>query len=359
MKAANTSNDPDTLTVRRIDWSAEARTIWSDFRAGQDRANPLADPAWFNILAQSYRPSLSLFVARRKNGAVAGILPTYTVRDIRGGRHLYSLRHGLTAVTVPVAESLCAAVEDHCRATATASALVTSGEVSLVTQHHHWTRASLTLSLPSSTDILWASFRDKVRNTIRKAERNGVVFCVMPSAVDTFWSLEADAMAAQLLPVKSRRFFRAIVGEFGNRARLHTASLDNALIGGMLVILGDGIASYAYGAFNSVGRNLGANSALMWKVAESLIGEGYTELDLGESTAGGGTYKFKERIGGLAVPIHYADPLRAAMPDDQTKPRKDTTALPPPGRFLRMAGRLPTLPRRAALTWLGGRGRIV
>lgn len=348
------------VTVELLDWSEEARTAWQMVRERQAQASPLAEPDWFDVLARTYRPTLSVFAARSANGQPAGVVPTYTVRDIRGGRHLYGLRHGLVADKATTADALCAAVAAHCSSAGIVSALLTSGGASIATAGKRTVRHSLTLALPGDADTLWSSFRDKVRNTIRKAGRSDVQFAVSPERIDDFWRLAADAMTAQSLPVKSRRFFRSIADVFGSRARLYCASRGGSLIGGMLVLANGTEASYAYGAFDPEGRRLGVNSALMWEVSKDLISRGYSALDLGESTVGGGTYKFKQRLGGIATPVHYIDPLHGGAADTESAAGNAAAVRAAPSRFLALANCLPAAaPRRVALTWLGAHSRIL
>lgn len=345
------------LTVETMDWSAVAQTLWAGYAARRNDANPLGGPDWFTVLERAFRPTLMLFVARNGDGSVCGILPAYVIRGLRGTRHLFSLRHGLAADTQAAALALIAAVAEHCQVRNIASAVVTSGATEFDVPYRQWTRDSLTLPLPADPDTLWSGFRDKVRNTIRKTERSDIEISTSMDQIDGFWRVSADAMAAQSLPVKPRRFFHAIRDAFGDRARLYTANQATRVIGGMLVVTGAPIACYAYGAFSLEGRQLGVNSALAWRVASDLIGQGFTELDLGESTAGGGTYKFKQRLGGVTQAVHYIDPL--APPAQSEGTAANTSTAGGTGIVKRVVTALPPTPRRAALIWLGKHGRLI
>ena len=347
----------EATTVDALDWSADTSTLWAGHLARCSNVNPLGEPGWFDVLSENFRPALTLFVARDSSGGTRGILPTYTVRGLRGARHLFSLRHGLNAENPEVARSLLDAAADHCRKRDISSAIVTTGLSEVAVPCRQWARESLSLALPKDSDELWTGFRDKVRNTIRKAERGDIVVSTSMDQLDGYWRMSADAMAAQNLPVKPRRFFRAIGDSFGDRALLYTAHQGGAIIGGMLVITRAPIACYAYGAFSLEGRRLGVNSALLWRVASDMIDEGFSELDLGESTPGGGTYKFKQRLGGVAQQIHYFNPLSPTATDQG--PTATAAATGGTGVINRIVGALPLAPRRAALTWLGGYGRLI
>ena len=216
---------------------------------------------------------------------------------------------------------------------------------------------TLALNLASGPDSLWAGFGNKVRNTIRKAERDGLEVSRDLTHLSTFHAIYARAMTDRHANVRALPFFRAIFDVFGGDARLYSAVAGGRSCGAMVVVATGDCAAYPFGAFDEQGRHTGANTLLLWRVARELAGEGVGSLDLGPSKPDSGSYRFKRHVGGVPQTLHYVDLLRPAQSDSVSAPA--VGAHPALGRLDRTIARLPFALRVHVRTWLGRTGRLL
>ncbi|MGE0254626.1 MAG: lipid II:glycine glycyltransferase FemX [Alphaproteobacteria bacterium] len=339
-----------------LPWADASRVAWQAAFDAAPEGHPLADPRWFDVIGRVWGVRRHVVVAPGR----AGVLPVYEVRSIGGARHIFSPKHGLIARDTGTAKALLEALGDHARSRRAHGVSVTSGWIDHAVPVAGRTRTAQELALPADADTFWAGLRDKVRNTIRKAERAGIAVDRDPAHIDAFWRLQADAMAARGLPVKPRGFFRDIAATFAADMTLYTALSDGQTAGGMLVLRGRGTALYAFGAYDPVARDAGAASLLAWHAARDLIAAGFSRFDLGESTKGGGTWRFKAGLGASDRSVHYYDPLRPAdAAQDVARPGHAAAEPSRPGRLRRALLTLPEPLRRPALTALSGHGRLL
>ncbi|MBM3560353.1 MAG: hypothetical protein FJX53_10860, partial [Alphaproteobacteria bacterium] len=214
-------------------WSAASRAAWQAAWNAAPAGHPLADPRWFEVIGRVWGVDRHVLALR---GGAGGVLPVYAVRSVSGGRHLFSPKHALLAGSDDDAEILLGGLAALARRQRARSAAVTSGDAAHVVTAAQWTRTGQELALPGDADAFWRGLRDKVRNTVRKAERAEIAVARDAGHVDAFWRLQAAAMTARCLPVKPRRFFREMAAAFADRMTLYTALAAGRPAGGMLVL---------------------------------------------------------------------------------------------------------------------------
>jgi len=335
-----------------------ARFAWQHLLESVPAARVHADLRWLDVLRQAYGVRDTVVLARDASGAVLGGLAGYESRTLRWQRTFHSLRHGLLATQDAALPALLAAVSGRSRERGCVSAIV-GGSARLVdASYRESIRHALLLDLNVSAQSLWSGFRDKVRNTIRRAERAGLTVSRDAGHLDAFHALYARAMTERGVNVRSRKFFHSLFSVFGTDARLYSALSGGRLCGAMVVIAAGGQSVYPYGAFDDDGHRLGANSLLLWHVARDLAADGVWSLDLGPSAPGSGSFRFKTHVGGVPQELHYVELLQArAVPGEGGMPQP--RAAPSSGRLDRVIGYLPMAIRIQAHTWLGYTGRLL
>ena len=220
-------------------------------------------------------------------------------------------------------------------------------------------QTTLTLDLAGGPESLWVTFGNKVRNSTRRAERDGLKLDVSRDLahLNTFHAIYSRAMTERRANVRALPFFRAIFDVFGEDARLYSVVADGRNCGAMVVVATGGQASYLFGAFDEQGRHLGAATLLLWNVARDQASEGVRSLDLGPSKPDSGTFVFKRRLGGVPQTLHYVDVVRPAQSDSLSEPSAGVA--PALGRLDRTIERLPFALRVQVRTWLGRTGRLL
>lgn len=308
----------------------------------------LADARWLAAIDDAYG-------ARSKRLSLAGVeIPGYAVRDLRGRRAFHALPD-----TLPDADAaLLAEAGAALRAAGFAEAWIDVGRRGAEFGLRERVRISPILGLTPGADAIWRGFRDKVRNTVRKAEKSGFSVSDDPQALDAFHALYARAMDEKGVAIRSKDFFRAILARFGDQATLYTARENGELRGGVLIVRNARQAAYPYGAADDAGKRGGATSLLLWHAIGDLCARGIESLDLGPSSPGGGTFRFKTHLGAVPLERRYVDVL-APSRAPAAVPSAATPSVPKIGRLERTVGALPRALRIPVRTLLGRFGRIL
>lgn len=305
---------------------------WNRFLDRQPEASPLARFEWRSILKDSYGTKTHFLLAETQ-GEIAGVLPAYISRSLRGRQRLYSTRFGLVTDTQPVADELLDHVAEFARQDGLIATLVTSGWQKLASRPASYTRTTVAIELRDE-DGMWRGLRDKTRNMVRRAEREGITIAEGPQFVDVLYDHYAANMLRIGIPMHSRRFFHVTLKHLADRSIVLAAMLDGKPIASMLIHLGNGIACYPYQNALYEFRKLAPIQALNWAAMRLCAAQGMTVLDMGESTLDSLVYRSKVNFGGLARPIYYFD---SSVPSDAPQPCETD---PAPG------ARAESMPRR-------------
>ena len=336
---------------------ASARADWAELIKAFPAARVHADARWLEVVARAFGVRATFVLARDSAGAVRAGVAGYYSRNLRGRRLFYSLRQGVLTRDPAALSPLISAVEADSRLRGCSQAVVGGGPEAIPGPYRESVQTTLNLDLGGGVESLWAGFGNKVRNTIRRAERSGLQVSHDLGHLSDFHAIYARAMTDRHANVRELGFFRAIFEVFGHEARLYTALADGRACGAMVVVSVGGYAAYLFGAFDEQGRHMSANTMLLWHVTRELIGEGVVSLDLGPSKPDSGAYRFKRHIGGVPQKLHYVDllhPPQSAAAADSSTPV--TAVLSPLDRTI---GHLPFALRKPVRTWLGRTGRLL
>jgi len=298
-----------------------------------------------------------LALARDASGALQAGLAGYDSRTLRWRHTFHSLRHGVLAKQQAALPALLTEVSRRGRERGCVSATIGGGPRIAEGAYRESVRHAVRLGLGNGAQSLWDGFRDKTRNTIRRAERAGMTVSNDSAHLGAFHMLYARAMTERSVNARTFKFFRALFSIFGSDARLYSALAGRQLCGAMVIVTVGGHSAYPYGAFDDVGHRLGANSLLLWHAAQDLAAEGVQGLDLGPSAPGSGSYRFKVHMGGMPQELHYVELLQPKGTLQQM-----TSKLPNArsrGRLDRLIGCLPMGLRIRARTCLGRTGRLL
>ena len=335
---------------------AKDRQAWNDYVERRSDGPARALYEWRDLLEQLYPVDAPLFVARRGDGGIAGVLFTYHLRE--RGHTLYSPPLGLLADDQAAGTALLDAARDCCRDRGLARSIITSGRQSIPASCRRWTKTTVLLPLDGSADEMWKGMRDKTRNMVRKAERNGLKLGRGFDYIDGFYDAYLERLGEKEINLHSRGFFTRLAEVMGDHAELFVAFKEGKVLGGMIFLYSRRTASYLYNACHASALSLGTNNFLMWEAMKDGLERGVRAIELGESTVGGGVYNFKTKgFRGTPVEVHYYDVMGA--PGEELAP----VAVSPAERLLAASRRLfPVLPagvRRQILLSSSKFGRLL
>lgn len=312
----------EDLTIRNLPESCAGVTHWkpgSDetwHTAVQDlnEANLAQSPHWHTVISKTYRHTPIYLTAQSASGNVA-ILPAFLLRSRLFGTVVTSmpfldsggpcssssdLTRLLTNTLIEEARQIGADfVEFRC-------SVPMELPVEPVTE-----KTSLLLPLTSNPESLWKTLDSKVRNQIRKAEREGISFEFGGlDKLQEFYEVFSFNMRDLGSPVHAKLFFATAFETFGGKIRIALVRKDCVAIGGLIAIEFKNTLMVPWASTLGQFRSLCPNMLLYWETIKAACSEGFAEFDFGRSSRNSGTYRFKRQWGAIEKQLYwYTIPL--------------------------------------------------
>jgi len=294
--------------------SSGVHDAWQAFVVGENGfANDLR---WLHALAQGFGHKPYGVIARRA-GEVVGVLPLVFVKSALFGKFLVSLPYVNTSGLVSVDDEAAGALIEE------AAELADHLDVRYLELRHETEalhtrftdqrtdKVHMRLALPTTRDELWNQISPKVRNQIRKGEKQDfVVRWGGMEQIDDFYTVFSRNMRDLGTPVFGRRLFAEILQKFSEEAEFCTLSCSSEPVAGALLIHGPGAtqvpSASALRSFNS--KN--ANMLMYWHLLCRSIERGQQSFDFGRSSQESNTFRFKKQWGAQPEPAVWQYYLR-------------------------------------------------
>jgi FemAB-related protein (PEP-CTERM system-associated) len=124
--------------------------------------------------------------------------------------------------------------------------------------------------------------------------------------VDRFFKLFADNVHRHGTPALPKRYFEALLREFGGDCETLTVtdSTGRALSSVLSFYFRDEVLPY-YAGDDEMARGLAANDFKYWELMRRACERGFKVFDFGRSKHGTGSYAFKKNWGFEPTPLHY------------------------------------------------------
>jgi FemAB-related protein (PEP-CTERM system-associated) len=178
------------------------------------------------------------------------------------------------------------------------------------------------LPLTGDIDSMWTGLDRKVRNQIRKAEKNALTTEVGGSElIEPFYDVFASRMRDLGTPVYSRAFFETIVATFPSTTRVFLVRSGATAVAAGISCEHRDILEVPWASSLKEYRDQCPNNLLYWHVIRYAIERGLRQLDFGRSTPGEGTFHFKQQWGAQQEPLCWEYRLlsRQTVPDQSPK----------------------------------------
>jgi len=247
-------------------------------------------------------------VAKRGDRWV-GVLPLSFIRSIYFGKFLVSLPYVNTAGVISSDNEATSAL------VARAVDLADELDVRYLELRHEMPvshpqlnqqrtdKVHMRLPLPSSSEELWKGLSPKVRNQVRKGEKqNFEIQWGGLERLDTFYHVFSRNMRDLGTPVFSPHLFAAILEEYPEQAEFCTLITAGRPIAGALLIHAPGMtqvpSASALREFNSQNPNM----LMYWHLLCRAIERGQHTFDFGRSSQQSNTFRFKKQWGAESQP---------------------------------------------------------
>jgi FemAB-related protein (PEP-CTERM system-associated) len=167
-------------------------------------------------------------------------------------------------------------------------------------------KVRMVLSLPETPEALMKSFKSKLRSQIKKPLKLGLE-CKVGNAelLEEFYSVFSENMRDLGSPVHSRRLMSNVLEEFGGRCKILTVLKSKVPVAAGFIIGYKENLFNPWASFLRRHSSASPNMLLYLRMLEYGCVNGYEGFDFGRSSAGGGTYKFKEQWGAKPNYLHW------------------------------------------------------
>lgn len=169
--------------------------------------------------------------------------------------------------------------------------------------HELTEKVHMRLPLPASPDELWMSIGPKVRNQVRKAEKEEVTtHWGGAELLREFYDVYSHNMRDLGTPVFSRRLFAAILLHLKNSAEICVARHRHKATAAALIVHGNGMTEVPSASSLRRWNRLNGNMLVYWHLLKRSIERGQQVFDFGRSSADSNTYRFKAQWGAQPHP---------------------------------------------------------
>jgi FemAB-related protein (PEP-CTERM system-associated) len=295
---ATHSGEPDADLKARWNHLCQERAVFS----------PSRQLEWLSILHDGLDQK-PIVLEAKNGGETLGMLPLAYLQSLLFGKFLVGLPYlnvgGVLAVDDEVASRLVdAAVDLADQLDVKYLELRHETRLAHPAFNHELTeKVHMRLSLPDSSDRLWQNIGPKVRNQVRKAEKEGLVVAWgREDLLGEFYAIYSQNMRDLGTPVFSRRLFAAILRRLPDSAEICIARHGSQAVAAALLIHGNGTTEVPSASSLRRLNHLNGNMLVYWHLLTRAIERGQQLFDFGRSSADSNTYRFKAQWGATPHP---------------------------------------------------------
>ena len=286
----------------------EAQCRWDVFVMDCPEATFFHRCGWQRIMQDVFQHT-SHFLYAELDGAIVGVLPLAHVKSWCFGNSLVSLPfavYGGVASSLPAARK---ALEAEALRLATGLGVAHIEWRNVVSQHSDWPMQDLYVTfrkeIYSVVDDNLNAIPRKQRASVRKGIKNGLR-SDLDEGVERFYALYAENMHRHGTPAHSKKYFSALLAEFGSDCEILTVQGPDgrALSSVLSFYFRDEVLPY-YAGDHTLARQLAANDFKYWELMRRACERQVTVFDYGRSKVGTGSYDFKKNWGFEPQPLFY------------------------------------------------------
>lgn len=264
--------------------------------------------AWSRIFADVFRHQPVYLIAHRGSEPV-GVLPLVLVRSLLFGRAAVSLPFtsygGILAADAEAADALVRRAREVAKDFGASVVDLRNLERHAPGAPCREHKVGARLALPGSADTLWAALDRKVRNQVRKAQKEQLtVQQGGPELLDDFYGVFAENMRDLGTPVFPRRLFVDALTAL-ERTSVFVVRKNNVSVAASITLGWRNQVLVPWASALKRYRHWSPNMLLYWSMLETAVSEGYETFDFGRSTRDGGTHQFKLQWGAQDFPLYW------------------------------------------------------
>lgn len=167
-------------------------------------------------------------------------------------------------------------------------------------------KMSMYLRLAPDPDEIWKSFKPKVRNQVRKAEKSNIIATNGHlELLDDFYRVYTTRMHQLGTPAYPRKLIQNLLQAFPNNSRVFVVRLKKLTVGGALTFSFNGFVEIPFASTLIQYNSLCPNNLLYWSIIKHSCLNGAECFDFCRCTVDSPTYRFKKQWGPEPIDLHY------------------------------------------------------
>ncbi len=311
-----------TVQVRRLALKdADGAKRWDAFVQGCACATFFHLSAWQKILRKQFGHE-GYFLYAERDGRIEGVLPLAENKSRLFGHALVGLPFAVYGGVAADNDEVARALEDEAQALARRLGVEHLELRNVARRHEDWPHQDLYVTfrkeILEDEEANMLAIPRKQRAMVRKGIKNELK-AEIDRDVSRFFALYADNVHRHGTPAMPRRYFQALLDEFGDAAEVLVVSSPQGqpLSAVLSFYFRDEVLPY-YAGDAVAARDLAANDFKYWELMRRACGRGLKVFDYGRSKQGTGSYSFKKNWGFEPTPLHYEYCLykREAVPQN-------------------------------------------
>ena len=297
------------LSVKRLDpEDVDGARRWDEFVFACARATFFHRAGWQRLVTEVFGHNTYFFWAE-EDGVVRGVLPLAHVNSWLFGNSLVALPFAVYGGVAADGDDAGTMLEERAKALALQLKVDHLEFRNVEPRHSDWPTQNLYVTfrkmlLPDEEANMLAIPR-KQRAMVRKGIKNGLSSTI-DQDVERFFALYADNVHRHGTPAMPKRYFKALMNEFGSDCEVLTVTApDGRLLSSVMSFyFRDEVLPY-YAGDDESARDLAANDFKYWELMRRACARGLKVFDYGRSKQGTGSFAFKKNWGFVATPLHY------------------------------------------------------
>lgn len=281
---------------------------WDEFVMAHSEATFFHRAGWQNIVRYAFQHN-TFFLYAEMNGCIQGVLPLGHVNSWLFGRTLVGLPFAVYGGVVAMNSQIARLLEVEAQRIAKYLDVTHLEWRNVNPRHADWPVQRLYYTfrkkIQSDEEANMLAIPRKQRAMVRKGIKNGLISQI-DSDVERFFSLYASNVHRHGTPALPKRYFKALLAEFGGDCEILTVTAPDGrpLSSVMSFYFRDEVLPY-YAGDVEFARDLAANDFKYWELMRRASQRGFSVFDFGRSKQGSGSYAFKRNWGFEPTPLHY------------------------------------------------------
>jgi FemAB-related protein (PEP-CTERM system-associated) len=284
---------------------------WADYLRGRGAVALSRHPAWLSVLHEGLG-HVPYCLEAVEGEVTRGLLPLAFVHSWLFGRFLVSLPYlnsgGVVADDLATARLL---IGEAVKLADRLNVRYLQLRHEQVIDHPGITdcvngKVHARLPLPATAGRLWDKLDGKVRNQVRKAQKNHLTAdWGGEELLPEFYAIFARNMRDLGTPVYGTALFRSILRRFQGQAELCVVRGGGRALAAGLLLHGHGVSEVPSASSLRAFNSTNANMLLYWNLLQRSVERGQAVFDFGRSSPESSCYRFKEQWGALPHPAEW------------------------------------------------------